>query len=712
VTWDFLGPLIYMLAVLNSLALSIWTFLRFRRQTGRSKDLAGAVLLLVCSLWLLTHIMERIFPSIQAKTIWDQIEYLFMLAVAVSWFVYATCYTGLEKQLRSRYWIVFGALLAVTMVLIFTNSLHHFFWTAEALTDPRNELPKTYGLGFHFVLGAILLLVVGGVVRVIRHFRYSYRMYPQQTKILPAAVLLATAVAIAEGVFDLSPLAPYQLTPLAYTLVVWAIVWAIKRARRADIVSVSRTAVLENMDDIVIVIDDQNQIIDLNKAGQRALNSTKKEAIGQPLSATVPQLHSHIDGVYGVDFDIALDSDEGFRTYSVLISPLKDWPRKLLSQVIVLRDVTDRNRLEKALRQSEREYRGLVENAHDAIIIFSPPDFQILAVNSRACEVYGYGREEFLDESLQTISRDPRQEEEFFQSLIQEGGFRTYEIAHGRKDNTEISLEVNCSSVVYSNRYSVLSINRDITARKRTEEELKRYADQLRSSNDELQQFAYVASHDLQEPLRMVTNYMDLLKKRYSELLNEDANEFMDFAVDGARRMQGLLNDLLNYSRVGTQRKPFEAVECETVLIEVLKNLRVAIEESGALVTHDPLPVVIGDPSQLLQVFQNLLSNALKFHTERRPEVHVGAVMSDGMWLLSVRDNGIGIDMQYGERIFQIFQRLHTREEYGGSGVGLAVCKRIVERHQGRIWLESKPGEGATFFFTLPRGNVQAVVEK
>jgi chemotaxis family two-component system sensor kinase Cph1 len=147
-------------------------------------------------------------------------------------------------------------------------------------------------------------------------------------------------------------------------------------------------------------------------------------------------------------------------------------------------------------------------------------------------------------------------------------------------------------------------------------------------------------------------------------------------------------------------------------LIEVLKNLRVAIEESGALVTHDPLPVVIGDPSQLLQVFQNLLSNALKFHTERRPEVHVGAVMSDGMWLLSVRDNGIGIDMQYGERIFQIFQRLHTREEYGGSGVGLAVCKRIVERHQGRIWLESKPGEGATFFFTLPRGNVQAVVEK
>ena len=236
----------------------------------------------------------------------------------------------------------------------------------------------------------------------------------------------------------------------------------------------------------------------------------------------------------------------------------------------------------------------------------------------------------------------------------------------------------------------------------------------LARSNAELEQFASVASHDLQEPLRMVTTYLELLRLRYGDRLDGEAIEFVDFAVDGANRMSRLIKDLLQYSRVGTRGQPFAPVDWEVVSSWTLSNLSVAIDESGAIVTHDPLPTVMADETQMLQLLQNLIGNAIKFRGEMPPEIHVGAERRAGSsqgaadtWLFSVRDNGIGIEPQYSERIFQIFQRLHSRHEYPGTGVGLAVCRRIVERHGGRIWVESTPGQGSTFYFTLPdRGAV------
>ncbi len=246
----------------------------------------------------------------------------------------------------------------------------------------------------------------------------------------------------------------------------------------------------------------------------------------------------------------------------------------------------------------------------------------------------------------------------------------------------------------------------EVAGRRQAQKDLEEKAQELARSNDELQQFAYVASHDLQEPLRMVSSYVQLLGQRYKGKLDADADDFIAFAVDGAVRMKDLINDLLAYSRVGTHGKEFRPVDCETVLEQVLSNLQVAVKESGAVVTHDPLPVITADNTQLTQLFQNLIGNAVKFHGAEPPCVHVSAVQKEQEWLFSVRDNGIGIDPGHSERIFLVFQRLHSRREYVGTGMGLAIGKKIVERHGGRIWMESQVGEGTVFYFTMPGGRV------
>jgi light-regulated signal transduction histidine kinase (bacteriophytochrome) len=244
---------------------------------------------------------------------------------------------------------------------------------------------------------------------------------------------------------------------------------------------------------------------------------------------------------------------------------------------------------------------------------------------------------------------------------------------------------------------------RDISVRRASEEHLVKTMGELKRSNDELQQFAYVASHDLQEPLRMVASYTQLLAQRYKGRLDSDADEFIAYAVDGSNRMQRLIQDLLAYSRAGTNGKALREISGENALKEALENLRATIAESGAVVTHDPLPVITTDGTQVAQVFQNLIGNAIKYHGAEVPHVHVSAMKTGGNeWIFSVRDNGLGIDPQYFERIFVIFQRLHGPTEFKGTGIGLAICKKMLEGLGGRIWVESQPKNGSTFYFSLP----------
>ena len=272
------------------------------------------------------------------------------------------------------------------------------------------------------------------------------------------------------------------------------------------------------------------------------------------------------------------------------------------------------------------------------------------------------------------------------------------EVAERRR--AEQTLATTAAELKRSNQ----ELEHEIAERTGMQRALIEHSHELARSNSDLEQFAYIASHDLQEPLRMVSSYTQLLARRYGDKLDEDAQVFISYAVEGAERMGQLITDVLTYSRVGTETDEFELANCDRAFDLAVANLRSAIEESKAEVVRDPLPAVKGDEIQIAQLFQNLIANALKFRDRRSPRVYVSAKLDGDTWVVSVRDNGIGIAPEYAHQIFGVFQRLHTRAHYPGNGIGLAMCKKIVERHGGRIWMESEPGHGATFYFTLPGG--------
>ena len=402
------------------------------------------------------------------------------------------------------------------------------------------------------------------------------------------------------------------------------------------------------------------------------------------------------------------DRDGNYRWFLSQAVPIRDSEGKVMRWFGTNTDISVRMEAERHLAQMESRYRGLLEAAPDAIVVVNPAG-KIVLFNVQAEKQFGYIRDELVGQEVTNIIP-----EGFAERLIADGNRSasealTQQIGAGielsgrRKDGTEFPIEIMLSPLESTDGVLVTAAIRDITERRRSEEHLVKTVWELKRSNDELQQFAYVSSHDLQEPLRMVSSYTQLLAKRYKGRLDSDADEFIAFAVDGCNRMQGLIQDLLAYSRAGTSERELRKVPSESALRKALTNLRIMIKQSGAVVTHDALPTVRADETQLTQVFQNLVGNAIKYRRAEDPRVHVSAARNGGNeWTFSVGDNGLGIDPQYFERIFVLFQRLHGRDEFEGTGIGLAICKKIVERQGGRIWVESQPEKGSTFYFALP----------
>ena len=359
-------------------------------------------------------------------------------------------------------------------------------------------------------------------------------------------------------------------------------------------------------------------------------------------------------------------------------------------------------------RSIKARMRAIFEASLDCIITFDKEE-RIIEWNPAAERTFGYSRAEALGAKVtELIIPEPLRAEyrESVRDFVNTEASTLFgnriEIAARRSDGSEFPAEFAVARIESDDPPSFTAYMRDITERRKAEQKQQDTAAHLAESNADLAQFAYVASHDLQEPLRAVAGCVQLLAEGYADKLDAAARELITHAVDGVRRMHTLIEDLLTYSRVGTDGKPFRQIDCSEILSSVLANLAAVIRERDAVITSDRLPTIIADPTQIAQLFQNLISNGIKFCTERRPEIRIQSSYRDGEWLFSVSDNGIGIDPCCTERIFLIFQRLHTRKEFPGSGIGLAVCKRIVERHRGRIWVESAPGKGATFYFTIP----------
>jgi len=476
---------------------------------------------------------------------------------------------------------------------------------------------------------------------------------------------------------------------------------------------------LEAAPDAMVVVDEGGRIVLLNLQAESQFGYFRDELIGRKVTDIIPVGFAErliADGTrtaaealaqqigMGIEL-IARRKDGSEFPIEIMLSPMESAEGILVTAAI--RDISVRKRAEEQLARTERRYRGLLEAAPDAMVVVDQ-DGRIVLVNVQAEKKFAYYRDELIGQPVtniipvgfaeRLIADGLRSPEDALAQQIDTG----IELVARCKNGIEFPIEIMLSPLESADGILVTAAIRDIAVRKRAEAHLLEKMAELHRSNEELGQFAYIASHDLQEPLRMVASYTQLLAKRYTGKLDSDADEFIAFAVDGANRMQRLIQDLLAFSRVSTAGTELGPVSSEHALSEALRNLSGIIGERGAVISSDRLPEVHADETQLAQMFQNLIGNAIKYQVRKIPKIHVSAARSDDdIWLFSVKDNGIGIEKKYFERIFGMFQRLHGRDEFSGTGIGLAICKKIIERHGGSISVSSRPSHGSTFTFSL-----------
>ncbi|MFC6767939.1 PAS domain-containing sensor histidine kinase [Natrinema soli] len=488
-----------------------------------------------------------------------------------------------------------------------------------------------------------------------------------------------------------------------------------RRERERELEQTERRfeAIFEDPNILVGLLEPDGTVLDINGTAMDYIDADLADVTGEPFWETPwwgegEDVRSSVRkwteraaaGEY-VNFEPDLTRPDGeWYTLNGVFRPVTNDEGDVVSIFVSGRDITARKKRERELEESEQRYRTLAEHFPNGVVTLFDHDltytlaagqgFGKIPVDPSEAEGKRFG-DVWPEETSDTLEPALR--------AALEGEERTIELEYAGREWVLYTVPITDSR---GDVFAGVSMAHDITERKEYQRRLEETIDRLEESNRRLEQFAYAASHDLQEPLRMVSSYLQLIESRYADELDEDGEEFLAFAVDGADRMRNMIDGLLAYSRIETQGDPLEPVGLDSVLESVLADLQFQIEETDAEITTDTLPRVEGDASQLRQVFQNLLSNALEYSGDEPPRVFVDAERRGREWVISVHDEGIGIDPEDQERVFEVFQRLHSREEYSGTGIGLALCQRIIERHGGEIWVDSEPGEGATFSFTLP----------
>jgi PAS domain S-box-containing protein len=461
---------------------------------------------------------------------------------------------------------------------------------------------------------------------------------------------------------------------------------------------------------IKVIFDDDNNPIDycfveVNPAFEKQTGLF--EAKGKMMRDLAPDHEEYWYEIYG---KIALTgmpmrfvnrAEALNRWYDVYAFKLGDAESREVA--ILFNDITKFKKSEKDLKLSNIYNRSLIEASLDPLVTIGT-DGKITDVNSSTEVVTGFSRDEIIGTDFSDYFTQPNKARQGYKQVFKEGFMKDYalEIKHKNGQLTPVLYNASVYKDDSNNVIGVFASARDITERKEAEKILKLRLGELSRSNKELEQFAYVSSHDLQEPLRMIASYLQLLDRKYKGKLDAKADKYINFSVDGATRMQNLIDDLLAFSRVTTQAKEFEPTNMESIYNETLSNLELSIRNTDAVISHDHLPIVLADKTQIAQVFQNLISNAIKFHSKDKPKINISVTKENDHWLFAVQDNGIGIDPKHSDRIFEVFKRLHKKRDYPGTGIGLAICKKIIEKHNGQIWEESELGKGSVFYFTLP----------
>lgn len=702
---------------------------------NRPGMLAFSVFMLLLSVWPLAQAVDLSTADLTLKI------FLLKLRTDVPFFA-GIAYLVMVLQLIGRSNWVTRQRLAILSIfpmlgLFFNwtspNMLWHYNFQVS-MSGPFPVLLWSNGILFWILVFYAYALYLTPVLLLARSYRDISPLSSRQITILIIAIVvpLCTDILFRIGI---SPVSGFNLEPVTYAFMGLIIAWGIFYYKAFDTVPVARNKLISSMKDGMVVMDAMDNIVDINPAAQRMIGQISDNALGRPAEdafATRPELINFGENNQPVQIEIAMDEEDS-SFYDVRNTPIRDQKESYLGRMLILRDITQHKIAEDALRKSEDKYRNLFTNMTEEVHFWKVlrneegliKTWRLVDANPPALETWGKTLQEIKGKTTEEIF-GPGSTEHYMpivQKIMKEGIPFSYEDYFPQLDK-----HFRFTSVPVGNHF--ITTGADITEIKKfqkelqtsnedlqatteelqtsheeliqTQGELRELIDKLEVSNRELEQFAYVASHDLQEPLRMVGSFTQLLERRYKGQLDDDADDYIGFIIEGSHRMKYLIDDLLAFSRLNTEAKEFKLTDLENALADVLLNLKQSIEENKAIITHDHLPIIMADSSQIRQVFQNLISNAIKFHSEEPPKIHISAQRSGNEWLFRISDNGIGIDLEHQKKIFNIFNRLHTREEYEGTGIGLSICKKIVERHGGRIWVESEPGRGSTFYFTIP----------